>query len=73
MCLNNTHTEFWHANHDVKEQLGFYYVLDKLVIASSSEKDVKAQFICANITLTKSNKALTEQLLTQATTIARLI
>ena len=43
------------------------------MLADFSDKDVVAQFIASNKSLTEYNKALTAQLLTHATTIPSLI
>ena len=56
-----------------REKVDFDSVLGNLMLADFSDKDVVAQFIASNKSLTEYNKALTAQLLTQATTIPSLI
>ena len=51
----------------------FSSVLYNLALADFSDKDVVSQLISSNETLNESNKAMTEQLITQATTIASLL
>ena len=50
---------FHHVNYSAKEQLEFYSVMEKLVLAGSSDKDAAEQLITDNKNITKSNKALT--------------